>query len=110
MLVPTDRDQIPAGTLTIRGYAIAGDGHTVERVDVSVDGGRTWQQAILHPAPSLWAWRPWSLTVQVEPGPLSVTARAWDDTGVTQPELPASLWNPRGYANNAWARVEFTVV
>jgi sulfite oxidase len=110
VLVPTDGDRIPAGMFTIRGYGIAGDGHTVERVDVSVDDGCTWRQANLHPAPGRWAWRPWSLRLPVEPGPLTVTARAWDDTGVTQPERPASLWNPRGYANNAWARVEFTVI
>jgi sulfite oxidase len=36
---------------------------------------------------------------------MRLTARAWDDTGVTQPESPAPLWNPRGYGNNAWAHV-----
>jgi len=87
----------------------AGDGRGVERVDVSLDDGHTWRQADLHPAPGRWAWRPWSLTVDVEPGPLRITARAWDDTGATQPESAAALWNPRGYANNAWARVELTV-
>jgi sulfite oxidase len=25
--------------------------------------------------------------------------------GVTQPESPAPLWNPRGYGNNAWAHI-----
>ena len=55
---------------------------------------------------SRWAWRMWSLTVDAQPGPVSLTARAWDDTGVTHPESPASLWNPRGYGNNAWAHVK----
>jgi sulfite oxidase len=110
VLYPTDGDRIPAGALTIRGYGIVGDGRAVERVDVSLDDGLTWQQADLHPAPSQWSWRPWSLTVDVEPGPVQVTARAWDDTGAVQPESPASVWNPRGYGNNAWARVEFTMV
>jgi sulfite oxidase len=45
----------------------------------------------------------------VAPGPLSITARAWADTGVTQPESPASLWNPRGYGNNAYAHIELSV-
>jgi sulfite oxidase len=110
ILIPTDGDQIPAGSLTIRGYGIAGDGRIIDRVDVSLDDGSTWRQANLHLAPSRWAWRPWSLTVDVQPGPLSITARAWDDTGTTQPESPASLWNPRGYGNNAWARVELMIV
>jgi sulfite oxidase len=110
ILDPTDDDRVPRGQLTIRGYGIAGDGRSVERVDVSLDDGLTWRQADLHRAPSEWSWRPWSLTVDVAPGPLRITARAWDDTGAAQPESVASLWNPRGYGNNAWARVAVSVV
>jgi sulfite oxidase len=106
ILDPGDGAEISAGPLTIRGWALAGDGHGICRVDVSLDEGRTWRQADLEPATSQWAWRRWSLTVQTQPGPICLTARAWDDTGVTQPESPASLWNPRGYANNAWAHVK----
>jgi len=109
ILDPTDGDHIPPGVLTIRGYGIAGDGRRVGRVDVSLDDGLTWRQADLHSAPSKWSWRPWSLTLDVQPGPLNITARAWDDTGALQPESAASLWNPRGYGNNAWARVALSV-
>jgi sulfite oxidase len=109
ILVPGDDAQIPAGPLTILGYAIAGDGRGIGRVDVSLDGGCTWRQADLEPVTNRWAWRRWSLTAQAQPGPLSLTARAWDDTGVTHPESPASLWNPRGYGNNAWAHVKVVV-
>eukprot|EP00271_Cylindrocystis_brebissonii_P000992 TRINITY_DN11229_c0_g1_i1.p1 TRINITY_DN11229_c0_g1~~TRINITY_DN11229_c0_g1_i1.p1 ORF type:complete len:426 (+),score=63.60 TRINITY_DN11229_c0_g1_i1:662-1939(+) len=43
---PVDGDVFPPGTLTtIRGYAIAGLGRGIERVDVSPDGGATWQEA-----------------------------------------------------------------
>ena len=109
ILVPSDDAEIAAGPLTIRGWALAGDGRAIGRVDVSLDEGHTWRQARLQPAASQWAWRQWSLTVDAQPGPLHVTARAWDDTGVTHPESPASLWNPRGYANNAWAHVTASV-
>jgi sulfite oxidase len=110
ILAPGDDDEIPAGPLTIHGYAMAGDGRGIARVDVSLDEGQTWRQADLQRVISRWAWRLWSITVEAEPGPLSLTARAWDDTGVTQPESPVALWNPRGYANNAWAHVELTVI
>src|SRR5262249_41977192 len=110
ILAPTDGDRIPAGLLIIRGYGIAGDGRGVRRVDVSLDDGGTWRRANLHQAPSKWSWRLWSLAVEVQPGPLRVTARAWDDTGALQPESLASLWNPRGYGNNAWARVALSVM
>jgi sulfite oxidase len=109
ILVPGDDAEIAAGPLTIRGWALAGDGRAIGRVDVSLDDGHTWRQARLQPAASQWAWRMWSLTVDAQPGPLRVTARAWDDTGATHPESPASLWNPRGYANNAWAHVTASV-
>ena len=106
---PGDGEAVPAGPLTIRGWAMAADGHDVARVDVSLDGGRTWRQADLEPVTSRWSWRLWSLTVDVLSAPMTVTVRAWDDTGVTQPESPASLWNPRGYGNNAWAHVDVNV-
>jgi sulfite oxidase len=106
ILVPGHDEQVPAGPLRISGWALAGDGRGIGRVDVSLDGGHTWRQADLQPAISPWAWRLWSLAVDAQPGPISVTARAWDETGVTQPESPVHLWNPRGYANNAWAHVK----
>jgi sulfite oxidase len=42
-------------------------------------------------------------------GPAEITARAWDDTGATQPEFPASLWNPAGYGNNSSPRIRVDV-
>jgi len=35
---------------------------------------------------------------------------ARDDTGVTHPESPASLWNPRGYGNSAWAHITVSAI
>jgi sulfite oxidase len=109
ILVPGDDEEISAGPLTVRGWALAGDGRGIGRVDVSLDEGQTWRQADLGPATSQWAWRRWSVIIQARPGPLSVTARAWDDTGVTHPESPEHLWNPRGYGNNAWAHIKARV-
>lgn len=110
ILVPTDSDAVPAGSLNVHGYAIAGDGRSVERLDVSVDEGRTWRQADLQPPRSQWAWRLWSITVEVERGPLVLSARAWDNTGAVQPDTPGPLWNPRGYVNDSWARIELEVI
>ncbi|OHV02516.1 sulfite oxidase [Mycobacterium talmoniae] len=109
ILVPDDGATVPAGPLSVRGYAIADDSRRVARVEVSVDGGASWRPAALRPGRSRWAWRPWTCTVAAQPGPLRVVARAWDDTGATHPESPAALWNPGGYANNSWPRVDVTV-
>jgi sulfite oxidase len=109
ILVPADGAEVSAGPLTIRGYAVAGDGRGIGRVDVSFDDGTTWRQADLQPPRSKWTWQLWSLAVEARPGSMGVTARAWDDTGATQPESPASLWNPKGYGKNAWARISVCV-
>ena len=31
--------------ITVKGYAVSGGGRAIERVDVSIDGGRTWVEA-----------------------------------------------------------------
>jgi sulfite oxidase len=109
ILEPDDGAIIPAGPLTIRGYAIAEDCRRIARMEVSLDQGGSWQRAELKPARNRWTWRQWSFSVDAARGPLAVRARAWDDAGATHPESPASLWNPGGYANNVWARADLTV-
>jgi sulfite oxidase len=60
-------------------------------------------------APGSWAWQQWRTTVDLPEGSAEITARAWDDAGGTQPEFPASLWNPAGYDNTSWPRVRVVV-
>jgi sulfite oxidase len=108
VLSPDGSTPLPAGPTEITGYGFAGDDRTVARVDVSCDDGRTWIQAELHAPASRWTWQLWRTTLDLGPGETVVTARAWDSTGALQPESPAWLWNPRGYVNNAWARLRLT--
>ncbi|MER6632653.1 sulfite oxidase [Streptomyces sp. NPDC000987] len=108
ILVPDDGARLPAGPTEIMGYALAGDGRTVARVDVSADAGSNWQQAELDPADSPWVWQHWRTTLDLAAGERQVTARAWDSTGALMPESPRSLWNPRGYGNNSWAGIHVT--
>ena len=108
ILVPDEGTEVPAGGLRVSGYALAGDDRTIVRVDVSTDGGETWGQADLLDELGPWAWRLWETEVDVGPGPLDILARAWDSAAATQPEDPAHLWNPKGYVNNAWAKVSIT--
>lgn len=106
-----DGDQVPAGALTLVGYAQAADGRRVARVDVSTDDGITWGgQADINLPAGRWAWCRWTYTVQCHPpGRLAVAVRAFDDTAATQPESAAALWNPKGYLNNSWARITLNV-
>jgi len=82
----------------------------VARVDVSADGGRSWIQAQLEDELSPWSWRRWQATLYLPPGDAEVTARAWDTAAAVQPESPAQVWNPQGYANTAWARLSLSAI
>ena len=92
------------GRTTVTGYAYAGEDRRVVRVDVSADGGATWVQADVDRPDGWWTWQHWRAEVDLPAGPAHLLARAWDSTGALQPQHPADLWNPKGYANNSWAR------
>jgi sulfite oxidase len=109
ILTPDDGDRLPAGPTDVLGYAFASEGRGIARVDVSLDGGQSWTQATVDDRPSPWSWQLWHTVLDLPAGPVEITARAWDDTGATQPESPASLWNPKGYDNNAWPRIRVDV-
>ncbi|MFE2025862.1 sulfite oxidase [Streptomyces hygroscopicus] len=108
ILRPDDNTHLPAGPTGITGYALAGEERTVARVDVSADGGDSWVQADLDRAASPWLWQHWRTILDLPPGEVEVAARAWDSTGALMPASPADLWNPKGYANNSWARIRLT--
>ncbi|MGZ8177977.1 sulfite oxidase [Williamsia sp. SKLECPSW1] len=102
---PVDGAEISAGPASIRGYAIGGHGHTVTSVQVSTDGGATWTDADLDEESSPWSWRHWHLPTHLTPGDHTITVRARDSGSGEQPVHAADLWNPKGYANNAWHSV-----
>jgi sulfite oxidase len=105
ILTPGDGANLPAGNVTVTGYAISGGANRIERVDVTVDGGATWECAELLDPPSRWAWRRWQISFDLPPGEVQIVARAIDSSLNTQPEDPAHLWNVQGYANNARPRL-----
>ncbi len=97
---------LEAGRCALEGRAWSGYG-PIERVEVSVDGGETWDDATLGDAPSEFAWRGWSYDWDAEPGEHELCCRATDTTGRTQPSAPE--WNVGGYCNNAVQRVRVLV-
>jgi sulfite oxidase len=106
VLSPADGDVVAVGPVEVRGYAFAGGERHVARVDVSLDGAATWTQAELLDDLGRWAWRHWRITVDLAPGEHEIVVRAWDSSAATQPEDEASLWNPKGYVNNARPRIK----
>lgn len=108
ILRPEDGTVLPAGPADVTGYAFAGDDRGIARVDVSTDGARSWRQADLGEDAGPWAWRHWHTVIDVQPGETEIIARAWDTSAAVQPESAVHLWNPKGYANNSWARLRVT--
>ena len=81
---PAYPDVVEPGWIEIRGIAWSGRG-TIARVDVSTDGGRTWeaarlQEPVLRQAHSrfrhLWRW---------DGAETEIMSRAVDDSGYVQP-------------------------
>jgi sulfite oxidase len=92
-----------------RGYAITGGTREIERVEISLDRGVTFISAKLLDGGQAGAWRLWEAELELGPGPHELAVRAWDSAASTQPENAEGIWNLKGYINNAWHRVRFTV-
>ncbi|QHA09856.1 molybdopterin-dependent oxidoreductase [Streptomyces broussonetiae] len=107
-LRPCRGARLTAGPTEVSGFAFAGDDRTVARVDVSADRGSTWIHADLDPPANPWTWQHWRATLTLPPGEGELVARAWDSTAAVQTESPATVWNPRGYANNAAAHLHIS--
>jgi hydroxyacylglutathione hydrolase len=103
---PREGEALPR-RFVAHGYAIAGGTRRVERVEISLDGGRTFIPARLDGGEA-GSWRLWDADVEVDAGPGELIVRAWDSAATTQPEDAARIWNLKGYLNNAWHRVRFT--
>ena len=91
----------------VRGHAWSGD-RTVEKLEISIDFGATWQDADMDAPVNSGAWQNWRSNVTFPvAGYYEVWARATDSEGDMQPF--AIDWNPKGYLNNTMHRVGLRV-
>jgi DMSO/TMAO reductase YedYZ molybdopterin-dependent catalytic subunit len=99
---------VPLGPCPLAGRAWSGQA-PIAGVEVSVDGGGTWAEAVLEgPELGRWAWQRFTFDwTPAAPGPYVLCARARDEAGNVQPTEPP--WNVGGYANNAVQRIPVTV-
>lgn len=96
--------EIKAGKRLLRGRSWSGEG-AIAKVDVSTDGGATWQIASLREPNIPLAWARWDLEWDAKPGKHRLLARATDSKGNRQPdEIP---FNEEGYMH--WAVVTHAV-
>ena len=101
--------KVPSGKVTVTGYALPpGDpGRTIDRVEISTDGGTTWQCAKLLSPAREYCWSLWQAKIAVNAMTDQLILRAIDSTGAVQPETVD--WNLKGYLYNAWYQTPIQV-
>jgi sulfite oxidase len=104
------------GFIDCKGWAFAGGGRGIARVDISTDGGSTWHVAEITEGKDQkkgreWAWVFWEANdIPASTCPdsngkeVEVISRAVDTAYNSQPEECAKIWNMRGLGNNSWYR------
>ena len=81
---PSDNNSVKAGVVTtVRGYAFAGN-RDIKKVEVSTDGGTTWQEATVKAPLSKNSWSLWSYDWTAIAGGHTLMVRATDSTGKLQ--------------------------
>ena len=91
---------IKAGAVQILGVALGGL-NAVAKVDVSIDGGKTWKAArLVGPNLGKYAWRQFALAANLKPGNYEIACRTTDSTGKVQ--VATSPENTGGYLNSGW--------
>jgi sulfite oxidase len=98
--ITTAQEAAKAGPVQIAGVAFGGM-NACKSVEVSVDGGQTWQEAeFVGPDLGRFAWRVFVLSADLAPGTYTLVSRATDTEGNVQPE--ESEMNGGGYSHNGW--------
>jgi Mo-co oxidoreductase dimerisation domain len=108
-------------SITLKGVAWSGGGREVQRVDVSIDGGKTWTAAELYKPIKQkwnrhWAWTQFYKTMELpedvkiklrrgENVRLDLVSKALNSDFNVQPERMEPYWNARGVAINHWYHV-----
>jgi hypothetical protein len=94
---PYEGQRLSPGATAITGIAFAGE-DPIAKVEVSIDGGKIWQSAILDKSAGMGTWQRWHIEWVALQGSYDIRARATDAKGRVQPE--ATAWNPSGYLWN----------
>jgi DMSO/TMAO reductase YedYZ molybdopterin-dependent catalytic subunit len=81
--LPAGSVAVAGGELDVAGVAWAGE-RGIDRVEVSADGGKTWQPAILRRPLARAAWRQWRARLPRPAGDATILVRAVEGTGAIQ--------------------------
>lgn len=102
-------DVLKHDTYRVEGYAYDGAGHEVQRVELSIDGGKTWLYCLrrfpdrpIRNGNKFWCWIHWYIDIDAAHFVRadSLIVRCYNVFKNTQPEHGA--WNTMGMMNNGW--------
>lgn len=111
----------------MKGYAVPSARAPIDKVEVSMNRGKTWYEACVTYCEGRWAWVLWEASVDavneeeafaamnarsqgvrdgecVEGGKRVAWCRAWDTNGNVQTKMGTTPWNLRGVAYNGYGR------
>ncbi|HEX5213652.1 MAG TPA: molybdopterin-dependent oxidoreductase [Pseudolabrys sp.] len=100
-----DGDKIKRGKITIAGLAWDG-GYGINKVEVSSDGGKNWNSAVLGQDLGRFAFRPWSFDLNAKHGKNTVMVNATNKIG--QGQVTDLIFNGAGYHNNVMQNITLT--
>jgi sulfite oxidase len=104
---PGDGAKLKSGAQVIKGVAWAGEAD-ITKVEISTDGGSSWNAAELGKDQEKYAWRLWTYAWKpAKSGDYVILSRATDSQGRVQPST--AEWNPSGYLYNAYDQVKVYV-
>ncbi|SGY20627.1 BQ5605_C016g08109 [Microbotryum silenes-dioicae] len=127
LVVPVPTEANPSPTYTVQGYAYAGGGRRVTRMEITLDDGDTWSLCdIRYPeddyrqmpfSAPVWGtlditdrdecfcWAFWKIEIPIEKlkDATSIAIRGMDEGLNLQGKT--MYWNPTGMMNNCWFRV-----
>ena len=100
------------GKMALKGYAWAGGGNKIIRIDLTLDEGQTWFEGVIDQQtddrePKHFGWSLWSANIPVDKNLKSVDVwcKAVDSNYNSQPESFKNIWNLRGINSNAYHKL-----
>lgn len=104
---PHNESKLSSEKILIKGYAWTGEGY-IKKVEVSTDGGKTWQRAKIVRNEGKYVWCSWEFEWRPpQKGYYTLMSKTTDNRGRTQPFIP--YWNQDGYLYNSIDRVNVYV-